>query len=288
MGIYLTSTSDLVRVVTDAAVTVDVHASWVDKNGGSTVTPGRTNTLISTATTTTVVGSPASSTVRTLKTLTIRNRSTTQAVNATVVHSDGTNVPELIRVQLYPGDMVSYDENGGWTTRDQMYGRRLERSDDIAGAQSVGEIRVAVLDRDVVNNCATADQMQSIPGLEFPVQAGGHRYYFRAVIMYTVPATTTGSRWSIFGASVQSALRYRSECSLSTTTKTQAEGHQSYDSPSAASGDSAATGSNIAIVEGFVDTTRQDSSVGIRFGSEIASSAVTAKAGSYILWQRVA
>lgn len=286
MGVHLTSTSDLVRVVTDVAVTVDVHASWADVTSSAT-TPGRTNTLISTATTTTVVASPAASTYRTLKTLTVRNRGTTLACNVTVVHSDGTNIPELIKVNLSPGDTLCYDEHRGWFVRDQAYGRDLVVVDRVAGAQVTGDLRVVTLDRDVVNNCATADQLLSVPGLQFPVEAGGHRYYFRAVIMYTSDATTTGARWSIFGDSVQTTMIYKWEASLTTTTKTNGEGFTGYDSPSAANGSTAATGSNIAIVEGFIDTTRQDSTISIRCGSEVAGAAITAKAGSFILWQRM-
>ena len=52
--LLLASTSDLLRVVTSGAITTDVHASWLDLNG-STVTPGRTNTAITTATTTTEI-----------------------------------------------------------------------------------------------------------------------------------------------------------------------------------------------------------------------------------------
>ena len=59
--INLASTSDLLKVITSAAGTVAVHASWVDlPNGGTSSSPGRTNTAdITTATTTTVVASPA-------------------------------------------------------------------------------------------------------------------------------------------------------------------------------------------------------------------------------------
>ena len=285
MGIHLTSTSDLVRVVTNMAVNVDVHASWIDIDA-TTTTPGRTNTLISTATTTTIVASPASSTYRTVKTVTIRNRSTTSAVNATVIHSDGTNVPELVKATLSPGDALCYDEHRGWFVRDQLYGRDLMVIDRVAGSQAVGDTRVTVLDRDVTNNCATADQMQSIPGLEMQVQAGGQTYYFRAFIQYTSAATTTGARFSIQGESVQVTMMYRWEASLTTTTKTNGEGFTGYDSPSAANGSTAATGANTAIVEGFIVTTRQDSSIKVRVGSEVAGSAITVKAGSYILWQR--
>ena len=42
--IILASTSDLIRVITSHAATVEVHASYVDLNG-TTVTPGRKNTV---------------------------------------------------------------------------------------------------------------------------------------------------------------------------------------------------------------------------------------------------
>jgi hypothetical protein len=56
--LLLASTTDKIQVITSAAGQVDVHASWVDLSG-TTITAGRTNTRISTATTTDVVGAPA-------------------------------------------------------------------------------------------------------------------------------------------------------------------------------------------------------------------------------------
>lgn len=111
--LLLTGTSDLVRVVTDAAVTTDVHASWVD-NASGTITPGRTNTLISTATTTTIVASPGASTQRNVQTIIIRNRHASSAVNITVVHSDGTNIPELFKTNLGAGETMVYLDGVGW------------------------------------------------------------------------------------------------------------------------------------------------------------------------------
>ena len=68
--IILSSTSDVIRIVTSHAALVEVHASYVDLNG-TTVTPGRTNTIINTAATTTVVAAPGASTVRNLKHLNV-------------------------------------------------------------------------------------------------------------------------------------------------------------------------------------------------------------------------
>ena len=50
--LLLTSVSDIIRLVTGAAAsTIEVHTSYMDVSG-TTITPGRTNTRITTATTT--------------------------------------------------------------------------------------------------------------------------------------------------------------------------------------------------------------------------------------------
>ena len=74
--LLLTSTSDLIQIVTASAADIQVHVSYVDNNAG-TVTPGRQNTLISTATTTTVVPSPGSGIQRNVKGLYITNNHAT-------------------------------------------------------------------------------------------------------------------------------------------------------------------------------------------------------------------
>lgn len=108
--LLLTSTSDLVRIVTGSAVTVDVQASWIDFNT-TTQTPGRTNTLITTATTTTVVASPAASTQRNVKRLTVRNKSGSSC-DITVLHTDGTTIVELFKATLLTKETLTFDEEG--------------------------------------------------------------------------------------------------------------------------------------------------------------------------------
>ena len=115
--IILASTADLVRVVTSHAALVEVHASYVDLNG-TTVTPGRLNTLISTATTTTVVASPASATVRNIKHLNITNDHASQSCIVTVEHTDGTTAIELMAFTLLPGENMILNEEGRWAHRD--------------------------------------------------------------------------------------------------------------------------------------------------------------------------
>lgn len=114
----LASTSDILRVVTSAAAQIEVHASWVDLNG-TTVTPGRTNTPhITTATTTTVVAAPASSTVRNVKHLNITNDSAGTSCTVTVEHFDGTTAIEMMSFVLLPGENMIFNEQGRWVHRD--------------------------------------------------------------------------------------------------------------------------------------------------------------------------
>lgn len=116
--INLTSTSDLIRVVTSSASQIEVHASYVDFNG-TAVTPGRTNTPhITTATTTTIVGSPGSSVQRNVKHLNITNDHASASCGVTVEHSDGTTVIELMAFTLLPGENMIFNEEGRWAHRD--------------------------------------------------------------------------------------------------------------------------------------------------------------------------
>ena len=116
--LLLTSTSDILRVVTATATTnIEVHASYVDISG-TTVTPGRTNTVITGATTTTVTASPAASTQRNVKGLYITNTSAGTNCRVKVQHTDGTNSTELMGFVLLPGENMTFSEEGRWCHRD--------------------------------------------------------------------------------------------------------------------------------------------------------------------------
>lgn len=116
--LLLTSTSDILRVTTGTATsTIEIHASYID-NASGTITPGRTNTRITTATTTTVVASPGASTQRNVKGLYITNNSTGTTCLVGVEHFDGTNSVELMQFNLLPGENMTFNEDGGWRHRD--------------------------------------------------------------------------------------------------------------------------------------------------------------------------
>ena len=111
--LVLALTTDKLQVITGQAVTVDVHASHVDYASGA-VTPGKTNTAITTATTTDVVAAPAASTQRNVRQLVIRNKSTSASVDVTVQYNQNATLFELIKITLAAGDTLEYAEGYGF------------------------------------------------------------------------------------------------------------------------------------------------------------------------------
>lgn len=111
--LLLTSTSDLIQVVTSGTQAIKAHASYVDVSG-TTITPGRLNTAIASAATTTVVGSPAASTQRNVKLLSIYNSDASASDTITVQHTDGTTAIVLFKLSLPAGYTLTFVDGEGW------------------------------------------------------------------------------------------------------------------------------------------------------------------------------
>jgi hypothetical protein len=113
----LASATSKLTLTTAAATAVHVHASWVDLNTStSAVTPGALNSIISSVGTTDIVPSPASGTVRNVKTLRIDTVGGAQTV--VLRHTDGTNAVELHDPSLAQDEYLSYDEGVGFNVYD--------------------------------------------------------------------------------------------------------------------------------------------------------------------------
>lgn len=141
-----------------------------------------------------------------------------------------------------------------------------------------------LLGSDVTNNNASANTIADVTGLSFAV-VSGNTYSFKFVVNYTSAVTTTGSRWSVNGPTT-TFLSYRSNYALTTTTETPNNGLTAYDLPAASNASSAATGGNIAVVEGIIKPSANGTVI-CRFASEVSSSAIVAKAGSYVEWHKL-
>jgi hypothetical protein len=139
-----------------------------------------------------------------------------------------------------------------------------------------------VLRADVVNNNGVANTIADVTGLTF-LATSGEVYWFEATIPYTAAAATTGSRWSVNGPAA-SLLNYTSTYTLDAVTSTTNYA-TAYDIP-AASNASSLTAGNVAKITGFVKPS-STGMVAVSFASEVAGSAITAKVGAILRWQRV-
>lgn len=141
-----------------------------------------------------------------------------------------------------------------------------------------------VLAADVANS--GNDALADVTGLSFPVLSG-KKYKFKFFVVYSAAATTTGSRWTVNTTNVPTSVFYQSDYSLTTTSKTANTGLGAVQLPAASSASSAATTGNIAIVEGIIVPSANDTVI-LQSASEITASAITAKALlSYVDWEEI-
>ena len=177
--LILALTTDKLQVTTSAAVTTDVHASFVDVIVGTSSTPGKQNTAITTATTTDIVAVPGGSTQRVVKHINIRNKHATSPQDVTVIYDANGTDYELHKATLLAGEVLEYQEGIGWfvvqTVRKESYYRRVTS--------------------DYVN---ATTSFSDVTGLTCPVTSG-KQYVFTAHLFHFANATTSGPRFAING-----------------------------------------------------------------------------------------
>ena len=117
--ILLTTTNDIIQVVTTSAATTDYAVGWVDLDDTTMVGPGSGQGVISSATTTTIVAAPSSGQQRKVQSLWITNTSTTTANTVTVVKDVSATEYRLYRAVLGVGESIHYTDGVGFSVRDQ-------------------------------------------------------------------------------------------------------------------------------------------------------------------------
>lgn len=244
--------------------------------GASSFSPGPAVASSNGTTPVDFLGSPASGIKRFVDSVSLYNADTVNQTVTVAYRAAGVDYV-LTRVTVGPGERLAYGRNGEWAAYNAA-GAAKTIITGTMNAVSAGR-SVVVLAADVTNANAVANSIADVTGLSFPV-VNATRYWFRFCLAYTAAAATTGARFTINGPAF-SELRYGSEYSLTATSRTMNEGLAAYDLPAASNASSAATGANIAIIEGFVRPSA-DGAVIARFASEVVSSAIIARSGSFV------
>jgi hypothetical protein len=281
--IILSQTTDNLQIVLAGNITTNqlqCSTFWRDVTE-TTYVPGRTIAATNNTTDVNIVAAPAESTQRIIDYISIYNADT---VNATVTVKLDANGTECILFKgvIATGEMLQYNDKNGFTV--MTIAGAIKQAQMIgANNAAVNAINIVVMTEDVINNNATLNTIADVTGLSFAVTTG-QTYWFEFIIPYTAQATTTGSRWSISGPANPTMLNYRSEYTLAATTLTN-NSATAYDIPAASNATSLLKG-NIATIWGII-TPSQNGTIIARFASEIANSAITAKAGATLRWMRV-
>lgn len=254
------------------------YASWRDSEVGE-LTPGFTSVDTNNATAVDLVPAPASPYVRGVDFITIHNADTSSQ-NVTI--KVGTRI--LYRVTLAVGENLQWTNATGFVVISAA-GTVKTSVNQIAGAANSG-FSIVVLASDVVNNNASANTIEDVTGLSFAI-TNGKFYHFEFYCYYTAAVTTTGSRWAVnASAGTAASLVMTSEYSLATTTTTRNANVLSFDAPAVANASSGNTLCNLATMKGVIRADA-DAVLIARFASEVASSAITCKAGSFVQYRQI-
>ncbi|MGL5785161.1 MAG: hypothetical protein ACRCYZ_06910 [Alphaproteobacteria bacterium] len=116
----LTTTSQLIRLVTGSAGNIKAAGSWLDTpnpitSSSSYTVTGEVLTSITTAATTTIVPSPGANVARNVKDLSIHNDHASISNDIRIERFDGTDSAPDWEGTLAPGEHVQLDANGNWS-----------------------------------------------------------------------------------------------------------------------------------------------------------------------------
>lgn len=278
-GLVLEGSTDSLEVVTaGGTVGIDYTVAWSNVTATALTTPGTTKGAISTATTTTVLAAPSASNWRYIRALTLRNTTASTANDVTIQIDVSATNRVMFKTTLAAGEFALVDETGEFRVYDTQ-GRPKTTVQQIG--QVANTLNVVVLSTDQTNLNGTANTLEDVTGLSFSVTST-ETYWFRCTIAYSSAVTTTGSRWTINGPAA-TRLNYRSKYPLTSTTETT-NNATAYQIPAGSNASSLTTG-NVAIIEGQV-TPSSSGTIQVQHASEVASSTVTALAGSMCQWLR--
>lgn len=254
------------------------YASWRDTKTGE-LTPGFTSVDTNNTTVVNLVPAPAATYTRGIDFITVHNNDT---ASIAVTINVGSRI--LYRVTLAVNENLQWTDSKGFVVISAA-GTVKTSINQIAGPANDG-FSIVVLAADVTNNNATANTIADVTGLSFAM-TNGKLYEFEFTCFYTAAATTTGSRWCVNATAGTAAnLSMVSEYSLTTTTTTRNALIQAFDSPAASNATSAATTNNLATMKGVIRATA-DGTLIARFASEVSSSAIVAKAGSFVKFRQI-
>lgn len=282
--LVLSSTTDVIRVTLDAAVTtneLEFYASFANKTVLQEIFDN--NIGLTTGTTAvSIVGSPDPSSQRLIDFISIQNTDTVGAT-VTVDFYDGTNTRILFKVTLGIDEKLEYEDGKGFSV---FANNGAIKTSQNQGSSPISEqTSVTVLESDVVNN--TDDSLADVTGLSFSVTSG-RVYRFEFVVFFdpedqaqnqTIKASINGPSEYDFAAAAWGCGNSLADASI-----------LAYDEVVQVTYNGTSNTSRAVIMKGIVHASANGTVVARFTGAEVAGngmSTLTAKEGSYVEYQEL-
>jgi len=239
----LTDTDDTLQVVTASGVsTITMQATWFDSTTSAN-TPSVSEAAVTTPATTTLVSSPAASTQRIIKNITIYNSHASSSNLITIQHYNGTTAFVQYKYTLLAGETLQWTLNEGFSVLDSLGSKKGRISfltpngdamtDDTNDALRFTLVTVAAVSGNVAHGTADTPQAPVITGCQVTASVAGetleadgdvtHCYAGRdgvpivrpeaslEDITYAVVTATTGANTSLVaaaGAGIKTCIKY--------------------------------------------------------------------------------
>lgn len=285
--IVLDTTTDKIEVVLNTAITTNqlqCVTSWRDITSTG-YTPWRTVINTNNTTDVTIVGSPWASTQRVCDYIRVYNNDTKSAL-VTIKFDDNGTEYIMTKNVLAPWECLEYQSRKWFKVLNNIWS--IKTIVTWFSNNNSASLSATVVTYDQANSDSTADTIYPINGLSFNNEKQ-KTYYFRAVVVYTSAATTTGCRIMMdiplsISSSAWNVVRAVSYNPTSTTAEWTYIG--TYAMTNWVPASCAATWANIAVIEWFI-IWDSPSNMSFWFSSEVLSSAVTIKKGTILFYQEV-
>lgn len=279
--IILTQTTDKIQVKLSGTVTTNqlqCFSSYRDTTTTS-ITPKRNVIITNNTTAVDIVGSPGSSTRRSVEYLSVYNADTA-STTVTFLFNDNSTTYELNVATLLPGEKVEYHAGLGFKVLD-VFGASKTSIVYQPVPLNTG-FSTVILGTDYTNSNAVANTLEDVTGYGFSVTSG-KTYWFRFHYMETSVATATGFRVTINGPTTSELSYY--VLLTAAAGSAIASWNSAYNTPANTTTTSPAAGGG-GYIEGIATFTA-DGTLQFRVASEVAGSGVTIKAGSVVYYKQL-
>jgi hypothetical protein len=282
--IILTNTTDTLQVILGQAVATNQMQCYVAfrTTTSSAITPASQLSTTNSTTTVNIVSSPGASEQRIIDFISIDNADTAPN-DITVRFNDNGTFYTLFKARLNSGDKLEYQDGKGFKVINSSGAIVTNKS--IASQVSSLTTKIIYLPNDVtLTSTLLRVTSLNIPTLEFTPIAD-KEYYYKALVLYDVDATTTGVRFNLASENIGILQSGISIFGITSSTVSAYQANPVVNYAASTSATTPTTTQNLAKIEGVLRAGQNDV-IKLTVAHDTGGT-LTIKKGSMITFQQV-